>query len=363
MEFNSACNRRWLCIVKLRLLAPPILGAGLAVFAMTEDVSAVEGPGPVGQALLIGVEQYDNFLPLNPIVEHDLRLVRQTLLRVGYDPDAVHGLTNAAGLAQEDWADVHANFGRDEIQDAIAELSPGYGVTLVYFSGHGATYKSRRHLAMQGSSLERGNSYLSVRQLTQDLFDAIGENNAVVVIDACSNSDLKSGDDAPIDDGWQVNHIFSSRVSQSSRILDQELIWLSDDANSGSRHGVSLFTKLFADSLLAPRPSTDDVLTVEGVFLDLEERMSQHWAEHSSVPRVTSCSKVTFLGQQVTTKDPFGGSHAPEQCPDRRIVGGSGSMLARRAPGGCDQLDRASGETLEQAIARQRECVARGRRQ
>lgn len=336
----------------------------LAVGLCSEAAPAEEHAGYVGQALLVGVERYENLPVLDPTVSNDILLMRDTLLRVGYDPNALHVLTNSQSLGTEEWVDYEEQLGRSQIQKAIDGLKSGYPVTLFYFSGHGAAFGSARHMATQDSDPARGNSYLAVNQIARDLFDKMGSENKVLVIDACSNAALKTGESLSVSEDWGINQIFSSRLGQKSQLLGEQTLSLFDArAQRAPRRGVSLFTKLFSESLLASSSDFGDSwLSVESVFGDVEARMSEYWRSSNGAARTLSCRSLG-IGAFLPAGDPFGGARLPTQCPAKMFFGSSSGLLGKRPGGVCDQLKRTDGESFESFVDRQRDCLVKKRSQ
>lgn len=324
------------------------LSISMAILLVTEQAGAQGSPPThIGQALLVGIENYTNLPPLELVVANDLRLMRETLLRVGYDPDAVRVLTNATSLQGEIWADYEQRLGKSEIEGAVSDLKPGYEVTLLYLSGHGATYGHKRHMAMHDSAPQRGNSYLSINQLSKYLHDNLQGAHKVLIVDACSTDALTNGDELNVAEEWATQQIFSSRVGQKSEPLPDKY---------------SLFTKLLSQVLLNPRGAGDTELTVEQAFVDLEERMSLYWTAVNGNVKTLSCQKLPVGSAPAAGSNPFS-IQLPKQCPGKVFFGSSANVLARREPSLCERLARGNQEPIETFINRQRQCLATSRRQ
>jgi hypothetical protein len=327
----------------------------------------------LGQALLVGIQNYQKLDPkdsLRPIVAHDVQLVREALIRVGYDPDAVTVLTNAPSLRKFSWVTYEEKLGRNHVIAAVKQLKdPGSAdVTLVYISGHGGTSDDYRNMALYDSEPNEGTSYLAVNVLAETLSRELPTaNHKLVVTDACSHGDLQGGDHTEMKASWAVNALFSSRLKQPSQLSREEPVELeeapdepesgafelrSTDRASSRRKGVSLFTKFFVTALqrTPARSAGSGDLMVNDLYDDIERQMSEYWK--GALP----CESTDQFGQAL------GGGQlkVPDQCP-WKVFHGSNFAVARHSLGPCEGLTKTADESAAQLLARQQECASKAK--
>jgi len=344
---------------------------GVVVLALPAPCLAQGAPAYIGQALLIGLQDYKGFPSLSPFVAHDIQLVREALLDVGYDPEAVVALTNVKSLSGFDWVDYDDHINQNAILGAMNVLKSreqAYPVTLVYVSGHGGASKVdlARNFAVWDSKIGDGSTYLPINEVAKKLHELeLRGSRKLIVVDACSNDALTGGDNHPLLESWGVNELFSSRLTQSSEFDRDTVVDLQVESPepiteefalrntiAGPRtRGVSLFTRSFVQAL---RQANARDLTLDELFSGVEDSMSEHWLRHQTERSTIKCEETDVDGK--SSAGPFSDVKAPKQCPYKQFFG-SRFAVARRRSGPCEGLRKNPDESDAGFLARQLTCA------
>jgi metacaspase-1 len=135
-----------------------------------------------GHALVIGVANYPNFMPLPTAVLKDSIDVANLLLsgeHCGYPAGQVERLLDGQATA----AEIRAGFGR------LAKMTGPGDTAVVFFSGHGGREKNGESylIPFDADPKKLATTALSGAELTT-AFSAIGAGRLVVILDACHSA-------------------------------------------------------------------------------------------------------------------------------------------------------------------------------
>ena len=296
LDTSPGSGKKWWRVWPLGLEAKLLLGTAVALLAVglawlglprlvnpegdtsasgsersTEMPAEIPSGVAVGRyvALLIGVEEYQKISPLDTPID-DVEAIEQVLTeRYGFEVQTI------------------LDGSREVILDSLEELSESLSANdnlLVYYAGHGAQEGDAYFWLPADAEPENPANWISSRHEVTDILERSTARHVLVLADSCFAG-------APFDyepATHPIRDLFErpSRMFLTSGSLQPVL------DNSGDGHSV------FASVLLDVLSSQSSILSVEGLFDQLRQRVPREAAEQG----VTQTPTLAALPRSVNDK-------------------------------------------------------------